>query len=152
MAETLDYLQSIGVLDSSTASTYRNNIMNIGKAAVRDGFDKQHGGVYESGSPSGPSSRVKVWWVQAESMLALWKLHSFFGSSASAAANATGSATGNRPTNYLRLLADTARFVKQYQTDNAVAGEQFWQVRGLRADSSWCRQGLSWCSTCHDGF
>jgi len=136
VADTLDYLQSIGALDSSTASTYRNNIMNIGAAAVRDGFDKQHGGVFESGSPAGPSSRVKVWWEQAESMLALWKLHSFFGSSA--AANATGSAKSNQPTNYLKLLADTARFVWQYQTDNAVAGEQFWQVRGLRAESSWC--------------
>lgn len=40
--------------------------MSIGAAAVRDGFDSEHGGVYESGLPVvGPQSTVKVWWIQA---------------------------------------------------------------------------------------
>jgi hypothetical protein len=74
--------------------------MSVGAAAVRDGFDSQAGGIFESGgAEAGPQSRLKVWWVQAEALLALWKLHVWFdgtaggagADSAGVAANATAS-------------------------------------------------------------
>jgi len=113
--------------------------MSIGAAAVRDGYDVQHGGVFESGLPTtGPQSKIKVWWVQAEAMLALWKLHQYYnqpepassGSTAQAAGH--GGPTGSAP-NYLDVLAHTVSFVREHQTDAAGGGEQFWQVRCRRS-------------------
>jgi hypothetical protein len=78
---------------------------------------------------------VKVWWVQAESMLALWKLHQYYGlgeGAAGPAAAGQGSradaAAGGR-LRYLRVLAKTAAFVREHSTDTAGGGEMFWQVR-----------------------
>jgi hypothetical protein len=186
--------------------------MSIGAAAVRDGFDSQHGGIYETGLPGkGPVSTVKVsmllcyqavppqgswarhsaalpghysfqgmsslvgrelclpspsqtvalassacrlcilipgpaqvWWVQAESMLALWKLHEHSQASDSRAAATAeleagpdAGAGGGRDQSgqqgqsdcYLRVLQQTARFVRQYVTDGAGGGELFWEVQ-----------------------
>ena len=88
--------------------------------------------------------QVKVWWVQAESMLALWKLHQYYGLGEGAAAAAApaaavkgsgaDAAAGGR-LSYLRALAKTAAFVREHSTDAAGGGEMFWQVRqwgGLR--------------------
>jgi mannose/cellobiose epimerase-like protein (N-acyl-D-glucosamine 2-epimerase family) len=107
--------------------------MSIGAAAVRDGFDWQYGGIYETGLPvTGPTSTLKVWWVQAESMLALWKLHQHYGrghgqlEATAAGAVDAGGAGGDRQ--YLRALATTASFTLQHLTDTAGGGEQFWQV------------------------
>lgn len=125
ISETLDYLQSISAISSSTASDYRSTVMSIGAKAAREGFDKQHGGVFES-----PSSTAKIWWVQAESMLGFWKLHQYFGNGASSANDdntARGRGEKGGPS-YLQMLTDTAKFVREHQTDNEVAGEQFWQV------------------------
>lgn len=67
--DTLDYLLSIKAISAAKADGYRATVMSIGAAAVRDGFDPEHGGIYESGSPTGgPSSKVKVWWVQVRAV------------------------------------------------------------------------------------
>ncbi len=61
MADTVDYLTSIKAIRPALAKQYRQTVMSIGAAAVRDGFDKQHGGIYESGLPSvGPQSKVRL--------------------------------------------------------------------------------------------
>lgn len=70
VADTLDYLLSIRAISPAVAKQYRRTVMSIGAAAVRDGFDTQHGGIFESGLPSvGPQSKVKVWWVQVRGFL-----------------------------------------------------------------------------------
>lgn len=122
MADTLDYLLSIDAITGSTACAYRAAAMAAGAAAVRDGYDRTHGGIYESNG-----SKAKVWWVQAEAMLGAWKLHQYYGDNAGASAGGNSS-DASGPPSYLKVLADTARFLKQHQTDGA-SGEQFWQVR-----------------------
>jgi mannose/cellobiose epimerase-like protein (N-acyl-D-glucosamine 2-epimerase family) len=115
-----------------------------GTAAVREAHDPQYGGFYESFDPRASAnteganpmgiSRVKVWWIQNEALLALYKLHKLQvialqpqAGNAVGQAGAAGAGAGTQP-NYLQLLAETARFLRQHQTDNEVAGEQFWQV------------------------
>ena len=61
MADTVDYLQSIRAIRPALAQQYRETVMSIGAAAVRDGFDDKLGGVFESGLPfTGPQSKAKV--------------------------------------------------------------------------------------------
>jgi hypothetical protein len=61
VAETVDYLRSIHAISPALAKQYRQTVMSIGAAAVRDGFDTQHGGIFESGQPSlGPQSKVRA--------------------------------------------------------------------------------------------
>ncbi|WIA09790.1 hypothetical protein OEZ85_009165 [Tetradesmus obliquus] len=111
VADTLDYLLGIEAIPPATAAAYRAAAMNIGAAAVQQGYDAVHGGVFESGLPGrAPNSTAKVWWVQAESMMALWKLWQHSGE-----------------VGYLRKLAHSTRFVRQHVLDN-VYGEMFWQV------------------------
>jgi cellobiose epimerase len=39
---------------------------------LRDGTDREHGGVYDSGPADGPAkSQLKVWWVEAETLVGL---------------------------------------------------------------------------------
>jgi hypothetical protein len=102
-----------------------------GTAAVRQAHDQQYGGFFESFDPKAAAnttganttgiSKVKVWWIQNEALLALYKLHKN-------QANSTQPGAASTAPNYLQLLAETARFLRQHQTDNEVAGEQFWQV------------------------
>lgn len=47
---------------------------------------------------------------------------------ASSVVSESGNADSAAQQDYLRMLAETAKFVRQHQTDTAVAGEQFWQV------------------------
>lgn len=137
VADTLDYLDSIAAISPEVSQEYRATAMSIGAAAVRDGYDMQHGGVYESGSPTtGPQSKIKVWWVQAEAMLALWKLHQYYdqpeqgGAGSTSQGDGLGGSSGSAPS-YLEVLAHTVSFVREHQTDAAGGGEQFWQVRCL---------------------
>jgi hypothetical protein len=139
VAVTLDYLLELDAIPADVARRYRATVMSIGAAAIRDGYDAQHGGVYESGSalegPTGPgSSLVKVWWIQAESMLALWKLHEYFNIDAAPAASNDDDGSGEADADsvdYLHVLARTVRFVRDHQTDGSGSGEQFWQVSQL---------------------
>jgi hypothetical protein len=132
MAETLDYLLSINATSQQTHDRCTAAAMSTAAAAVDKAHDTQHGGFYELRTSDGNVSTAKVWWVQADAMLALYKLHQYFGTAGrnttAATAMSAGAGNATRPDS-LRLLADTVRFVRQYQTDNEVAGEQFWQVR-----------------------
>jgi mannobiose 2-epimerase len=47
---------------------------------LRDGFDNQQGGVYNEGPAQGPAKdKVKVWWVEAESMVGLLNAYKLSG-------------------------------------------------------------------------
>lgn len=152
MLDTVDYLKSLGGggssddgtgaaaaaqgIDPDTLSTYADAAAAVGAAAAAVGYDAQHGGVFESGSPEGPISKAKVWWVQAESVLAFWKLHQHALSTSSSSSNVdTAGNTGSNShsyskSSYLQMLVRTASFVRRHLTDSA--GEQFWQVRESR--------------------
>lgn len=115
-------------------------LLPLPHTAARDGYDSQHGGVYES-----PSSKTKIWWVQNEAMLGLWTLHKHLGGGAG-----SGSSAKVGGTSYLQQLAGTSKFLRQHQTDNAVAGEQFWQVCGaLRVVWDGPPNGWRWRSIAH---
>lgn len=48
--------------------------------ALRDGFDKEHGGVYRTGPAAGPAAnRDMGWWQQAEALVALLNAYQFTG-------------------------------------------------------------------------
>jgi mannose/cellobiose epimerase-like protein (N-acyl-D-glucosamine 2-epimerase family) len=114
VADTLDYLLAIHAIEPATAARYRATAMDIGAAAVQQGYDAVHGGVYESGLPGQvPNSTLKVWWVQMESMMALYKLYQHSGDEA-----------------YLQKLAQSTCFVRQHVLDGTY-GEMFWQVGGV---------------------
>lgn len=111
VADSLEYLESIQAINPALANQYLRTAMSIGAAAVRHGFDNIHGGLFEYGQPeTGPQSLVKVWWIQAESTLALWKLYEYY-----------------NDMQYLRQLAATTHFTAKYVNDGQF-GEQFWQV------------------------
>jgi mannose/cellobiose epimerase-like protein (N-acyl-D-glucosamine 2-epimerase family) len=85
--------------------------MDIGAAAVQQGYDEVHGGVFEAGLPGqAPSSTLKVWWVQMESVMALYKLYEY-----------------SRDSSYLQKLAQSTRFVREHVLDSTY-GEMYWQV------------------------
>lgn len=119
--DTLDYLHSINAINDELAASYRTAAISVGEAAVRDGYDHKHGGIFQDGSASGgPVNTDKVWWVQAEAMQALWKLHQHHEEISSGSSGM-----------YLQMLADTVRFMKEHVTDTQGPGEQFWQVRAV---------------------
>lgn len=48
--------------------------------ALKFGFDQEHGGFYNEGSPAGGQlAKEKIWWVQAEGLNALLLMHEQFG-------------------------------------------------------------------------
>lgn len=56
----MNYLRTIRAISPALAKQYKQTVMSIGAAAVRDGFDTQHGGIFESGQPSlGPQRKVR---------------------------------------------------------------------------------------------
>lgn len=113
MIETLNYLGGVpGALDSTTETQYRRFALDVGAAAVRDGYDRQYGGVFKS-----TWSTAKLWWVQNEAMLRMFVV-----------GKAAAFSTVDGRTDYLQLVADTARFIRDKQTDTSGPGEQFWQV------------------------
>jgi hypothetical protein len=113
MVETLNYLGGVsGALDSTTETQYRRFALHVGAAAVRDGYDRQYGDVFES-----TWSTAKLWWVQNEAMLGMYVV-----------GDAAAFSTVDGREDYLQLVADTARFIRDKQTDTTGPGEQFWQV------------------------
>lgn len=111
--ETLNYLGGVpGALDSTTEAPYRRFALDVGAAAVRDGYDRQHGGVFES-----TWSTAKLWWVQNEAMLGMYVV-----------GDAAAFSTLDGREDYLQLVAHTAMFIRDKQTDTTGTGEQFWQV------------------------
>jgi hypothetical protein len=141
MSEALDYLLSINATTNATRERCTAAAMATGAAAIDAAHDPIHGGFYELKTAAGSVSRAKVWWIQANAMLALWKLHQYYGG----VSNSFAEGAVNDRQNYLAVLAGTTRFVRQYQTDNEVAGEQFWQVGltpGGRVVVATC---IEWC-------
>jgi hypothetical protein len=118
VADTLDYLLAKRAIDPAAAARYRTTAMDIGAAAVQQGYDAVHGGVFESGLPGqAPSSTLKVWWVQMESVMALYKLYEH-----------------SRDSSYLRKLAQSTRFVREHGLDSSY-GEMYWQVGAVSLGS-----------------
>jgi mannobiose 2-epimerase len=107
-------------------------IMIIGPA--RTGYDPVKGGYFEEGPPGGgpPTKLAKIWWVQAEALLALW--------------------TAFRLTHdpgMLDRFDGTLRFIETTQRDPA-HGEWFWSVLpdgtpGEKADE----KGNAWKASYH---
>eukprot|EP00878_Enallax_costatus_P015536 GHUV01016273.1.p1 GENE.GHUV01016273.1~~GHUV01016273.1.p1 ORF type:complete len:141 (+),score=36.69 GHUV01016273.1:176-598(+) len=115
--------------------------MAVGKAALHCGYDSSNGGVFEDGLPgTGPRSTAKIWWVQAESMLALWKLYKH----------------SKNDVQYLEKLAATVRFVAEHVNDKHF-GEWYWQVQKdgrfdarLYADPLRGTKGNKWKASYHN--
>jgi hypothetical protein len=126
MSEALDYLLSINSTTNATHAQCTAAAMATGASAIDDAHDPINGGFYELKTADGNVSTAKVWWIQANAMLALWKLHQYYGSVANSTVPPEGAGNGRQ--DYLLLLVEMTRFVRQSQTDTEVAGEQFWQV------------------------
>ncbi len=70
-AEALGRPRSAGTLRASAA---------LVDHTLRDGFDREHGGVYDEGPAAGPAaSRRKIWWVQAEALVGLLNAYQLTG-------------------------------------------------------------------------
>jgi mannose/cellobiose epimerase-like protein (N-acyl-D-glucosamine 2-epimerase family) len=138
--DAVQHFAAVGALTAPLAARYEAAARAMAAAALRDGFDTQHGGVFESGTPhGGAASRVKVWWVQAESMLALWQLY----------------AHGGSPLR-LKQLARTAAFIRTYLDDSqkpGAPGEQVWQVEANGTRRIWgsSEKGNIWKASYHTG-
>lgn len=141
VADTLDYLLSIKAIAPALATGYRATAMSVGAAAVKASYDSQHGGVFEHSQPgtaTNVTSKAKIWWVQAESMLGLWKLYKYY----------------DNDKQYLEKLADIVKFVRNHVTD-AMYGEQYWQVEekgtyNLGMDPAHGAKGNKWKASYHN--
>jgi len=80
-------LEASWLLTEAAERVGRNQDANIRRAslslvdhALRDGFDKEHGGVYRTGPAQGPAAnRGMEWWQQAEALVALLNAYQFTG-------------------------------------------------------------------------
>lgn len=80
--------------------------------ALTYGWDRDHGGIYDSGVVSGaPISTDKIWWTQAEGMNALLLMHRRF---------------GRETTKYWDAFLRQWEFIQQYQVDQKNGG---WYAR-----------------------
>lgn len=133
----MQYLRSINAIPQQTAAAYTAALMSVGDASLSYGYDSQHGGVFELGTLTAPTSLVKVWWVQAEAVQAMWVLYEYHG----------------RDVGYLQKLQASMRFLKTYVTDG-VYGEQFWQVAAdgnfnIEYQPGPDRKGTEWKASYH---
>lgn len=79
-------------------ATMRNWAETICEHSIKYGYDRAHGGFFASGPLSGPSDdRRKIWWTQAEAMVAMLVMHRL---------------TGDEK--YREIFEDSFRFVEQY--------------------------------------
>ena len=110
--ETLDVLLAAKAISAKLAAQYQNAMLNLGAKAVDYGYDKKHGGFFDTGLPGKyPISDAKVWWTQAEGSVGLWNLYM----------------RGGKNPMYLKMLGDTVNFIKKFLHDSR-NGEQYWQV------------------------
>lgn len=81
VSTVVDSLVAKGRLPAATADRWVSTLMAVAARSLREGFDAAHGGMYEAGVPGAPpgvgkgASTDKVWWVQCESMLAMWEVY-----------------------------------------------------------------------------
>ena len=89
--------RSVGMPNSPMVDLYRTLVNN----ALRYGFDHDKGGFYEGGALRMPADDLdKVWWVQAEGLVALLSLYQL---------------TGDE--NYWSAFLNTYEWVERYQID-----------------------------------
>lgn len=101
-------LQTAWLLLDAAAALGRENDPAVVTAALSMGgksavmaFDTQRGGYFHDGTPDGTvTRRTKIWWVQCEGLLCLWRLYDLTGDS-----------------RYLDRLDATLRFIETYQRD-----------------------------------
>ncbi len=75
-------LEAARALGEPVASV-RDAAVRMGEAAVRDGFDRERGGLFDEGTPGGAvRSREKVWWAQFEALPGLLWLYRLTGDEA----------------------------------------------------------------------
>jgi N-acylglucosamine 2-epimerase (GlcNAc 2-epimerase) len=69
---SIETCKIVGVPVAPRLDLYRSLFAYI----IRNGFDRKHGGVYESGPVGWPATRRdKLWWVQAEALLCALTLY-----------------------------------------------------------------------------
>lgn len=103
-------LDSLPCLAEAERPAVRDAARELFGTAARYGFDHEHGGFYESGLPGPLADRKgKVWWVQAEGLVAALALHGLTGDDL-----------------YAGYFEHTARWVLTHQADEA-AGD--WHAR-----------------------
>jgi mannobiose 2-epimerase len=109
----LEAARAVGRGDDATLLAAAQRMI-AGPAAA--GYDAAAGGFFDEGIPgAGPTKREKIWWVQAEALLALWRLFELTGDGA-----------------LLQRLEGTLSFIEEHQRDRAY-GEWFW---GLLPDGT----------------
>lgn len=158
-ADIAGMLQKKGALTAATFATYQRSLMRVGERAVKYGYDATYGGVFNSGYlrttkvPSEAGSKAaaaaaavvrtpaadltKVWWVQAESILALWRLYQY-----------------TSDVSYRDKLLTTLCFIDQHLIDHEF-GEWYWQVDrsgALMPDTApGLIKGSPWKASYHNG-
>ncbi|GBF93359.1 N-acyl-D-glucosamine 2-epimerase [Raphidocelis subcapitata] len=81
VSTVVDSLVAKRRMPAATADRYASTVMAVAARALREGFDAQNGGVFEAGVPGAApgvgkgASTEKLWWVQCESMLAMWEVY-----------------------------------------------------------------------------
>jgi mannobiose 2-epimerase len=125
----LDALPALGL----APSLYREWAEAVARASLTWGYDKKHGGFYHRGRLGRPASdRTKVWWVQAEAMVALLRLYLL---------------TARKE--YREAFARTLRFVERQQ---AAPGGGWWsELREDGSRGSNARRTGPWQAAYHSG-
>ncbi|KAI8465540.1 MAG: Six-hairpin glycosidase-like protein [Monoraphidium minutum] len=151
MTVSADMLRRRGALSPTAAAAYTDRVAAVAARAAREGYDAASGGVYEAGVPgSAPgqgkgASTDKVWWVQAEALLALWQLHA---RAARGGAGGAGAACA-----YLDQLEGTLKFIAAHLVDPADGGV-LWSVGADGAQPGsymGTRKGSPWKASYHAG-
>jgi mannobiose 2-epimerase len=76
--------------------------------ALQYGWDQDHGGFYDSGPANGPASHTdKVWWVQAEGLNALLRMHALY---------------GHQTPRYWQAFQQQWQFIQTFQVDHHYGG------------------------------
>ncbi|KAI8467612.1 MAG: Six-hairpin glycosidase-like protein [Monoraphidium minutum] len=133
-------LSRAGRLSAPAAAAAAARLAAVAARALREGYDSERGGVYEAGVPGAPpgagegASTLKVWWVQAEALLA-----------ASDALRATGDDA------YLGYIEGILKFVREHIRD-AADGEWVWQTdaAGRVAGPRGRQKGNKWKASYHN--
>lgn len=64
--------KNLGISDSNSL----DHIKNLGRQAIKNGYDQDHGGSFYKGHMDGSlRDKTKIWWAQCEQLLALYRLH-----------------------------------------------------------------------------
>lgn len=105
----------------------------LGRTALASGFDAEHGGLFEAGEPGAPPSKLeKVWWIQAETLPGIARLHATHPES-----------------DDLSRLELTLSFIEQHLRDREY-GEWYWSTLADGSPSSHPpNKGEEWKASYH---